>query len=128
MIEIEHSRNNNVITLRASGTLTKADDDTAVPEIENAMVLADVPLKMLLRLEDFHGWALDALWNELAFELKHRGEFGSIAVVGDTKLKEWGTLLSSIFPKSDIRFFHFETEDKARDWLQKSQILKPKMW
>ena len=53
MIEIEHSRNNNVITLRALGTLTKADYDTAVPEIENAMVLANGPLKMLLRLEDF---------------------------------------------------------------------------
>lgn len=115
MIEIEHSRNADLITLRASGTLTKAEYDLAVPEIENAMVLAKGPLKMLVRLEDFQGWEVDALWEDLKFERHHRRDLGPVAVVGDTKFEEWGTWLSSLFSKPEIRFF--KSEDQARDWL-----------
>ena len=120
MIQIEHSQSGDIITLRASGTLTKADYDAALPEIENAMTLAKGPLHMLIRLEDFQGWEIDALWKDLAFDLKHRGEFGSIAVVGDTKLEEWGAWLSSFFAKSEVRYFSFEAEDDARSWLEKT--------
>lgn len=121
MIEIEHSQSGDIITLRASGTLTKADYHAALPEIENAMTLAIGPLHMLIRLEDFHGWEIGALWKDLTFDLKHRGEFGSIAVVGDTKLEEWGAWLSSFFAKSEVRYFNFEDEDDARGWLKKTQ-------
>lgn len=120
MIEVEHSRSGDVITLRVSGTLTRADYDVALPEIENAMVLAKGPLKMVIRLEDFHGWEIDALWDDLIFEMEHRGEFGAIAVVGDTKLEEWGIWLSSLFAKAEIRYFRFECEDKALSWLNQT--------
>jgi hypothetical protein len=109
MIEIEHSQSGDIITLRASGTLSKADYDAALPEIENALTLAKGPLQMLIRL-----------WKDLTFDLKHRGEFGSIAVVGDTKLEEWGAWLSSFFAKSEVRYFSFEDEDDARGWLSKT--------
>jgi len=120
MIVIEHSRSGDIITLRASGTLTKSDYEAALPEIENAMVLSQEPLKMLIRLEDFQGWDVGALWEDLTFDLEHRGEFGAIAVAGDTKLEEWGTWLSSFFTKSEIRYFDFKSEGEARDWLKKT--------
>ena len=115
MIEIEHGQSGACITLPASGTLTRADFDRALPEIENAMVLAKSPLKLIIRLEEFHGLKISALWEDLKFGLGHVGEFGSIAVVGDTNLKELAAWLASLFTQSDLRYFNFDGEDEARN-------------
>ena len=118
MIEIEHSRNNNVITLRASGTLTINDYEAAVPELQHAIELSDRPLRVLLRLEDFSGWEIGALWREIEFDLKYRKDFGRIAVLGDTTLEEWGTTLSAPFTKAEMQFFPSDQESEAYEWLR----------
>ena len=117
MIEIEHSLSGDCITIRASGRLSIADYDRALPEVENALVLAKGPLKMLVRLEDFHGLEIGALWEDAKFGLKHSSEFGSIAVVGETKLAEWGAWLSSFFVSHEIRYFGFDEVADAQNWL-----------
>jgi hypothetical protein len=118
MLEIEHSQSGKWITLRASGTLNRADFDRALPEIENAMALANNPLKLMVRLEDFQGLEMAALWEELKFGLEHNHEFGAIAVVGDTKVEEWGTWLASLFANSEVKYFSFDAEGEARNWLK----------
>lgn len=117
MIEIEHTRGKDVIVVRASGTLTVEDYDRAVPEIENAMQLAQGPLHVMIRLEDFHGWEIAALWQELRFDAEHRGNFGRIAVLGETTFEEWATRLSAPFTKAEMRFFPLESEEEASAWL-----------
>jgi len=119
MIEIEHMRGKDVVVVRASGTLTDADYDHAVPEIENAVQLAQGPLHVMIRLEDFHGWEIGALWQELRFDAEHEGDFGRIAVLGETTLEEWATRLSAAFTKSEMRFFPLEREEEASAWLAK---------
>ncbi|WP_298863919.1 STAS/SEC14 domain-containing protein [uncultured Sulfitobacter sp.] len=117
MIEVEHGNTVEIITLRVSGTLSRADYDRALPEIENAMELAKEPLKMMVRLEDFQGLEIGAMWEDLKFALKHLGEFGAIAVVGDTTLEEFGTWLASLFAKFEIRYFEVGHEKEANSWL-----------
>lgn len=72
MITIEHSRDTDMIVLRASGVLTTKDYDAAVPELEHALDLAKAPLRVLIRLEDFQGWDIGALWRELEVDFRHR--------------------------------------------------------
>ncbi|WP_296424555.1 STAS/SEC14 domain-containing protein [Yoonia sp.] len=117
MIRIEHRRHDDVIVVRASGTLTTADYETAVPRLEHLMERATGPLRILMRLEDFKGWEIGALWSELEFDLKHRGDFGRIAIIGDTALEQWGTTLAAPFIKADVRFFTPDKELEAREWL-----------
>lgn len=117
MITVEHDRHRDMIVIRASGTLTTDDYKYAVPEIEHAMELSQGPLMVKLRLEDFHGWEIGALWKELDFDLKHRGDFGRIAVIGETRLEDWGTTLSAPFTKAKMRFFPTERETEADTWL-----------
>ena len=90
MITIEHDRDRDRIVVRASGVLSARDYDHAIPEIEHAMELSRGPLRVMLRLEDFRGWEMGALWRELRFDLGHRGDFGRIAVIGETDLEDWG--------------------------------------
>lgn len=118
MIEIEHSSDRKIITLRVSGTVSRADYDRALPEIENAMELSKVQLKMMIRLEDFQGLELGALWEDLKFSLEHFGEFGAIAVVGDTGLEKFGTWLASSFARCEIRYFAVGQENEVLSWLE----------
>lgn len=117
MITIEHSRDHGMIVVRASGTLTTRDYEAAVPELEHAMEMSDGPLRVLLRLEDFRGWEVGALWCELELDLKYRGDFGRIAVLGESTLEKWGTTLSAPLIKAEMRFFPLDREAEARAWL-----------
>lgn len=116
MITIEHDRENYLVC-RVSGRLTEADYEAAVPEIENALVLRDEPLRMMIVLEDFRGWDIAALWEDLKFDIRHSSDFGRIAVLGDTKLEEWGTHLTKPFLGSEMRYFDLKDRPAARAWL-----------
>lgn len=124
MITIEHSTDRDLIVMRASGTLTTKDYDNAIPELEHALELCEGALRVMIKLEDFRGWEIGALWKELEFDLKYRGDFGRIAVIGETELEEWGTTLTAPFAKAEMRFFPTSQEDKAEAWL-KQAVGKP---
>lgn len=117
MITIEHDRELDRILVRASGTLSARDYEYAAPELEHAMELSDGPLRMIIRLEDFRGWEIGALWRELEFDLRYRGDFGRIAVIGETDLEAWATTLSAPFAKAETRFFPTGQEAEAELWL-----------
>lgn len=117
MITIEHSRETDRIVVRASGRLTTQDYEDAVPELEHALDLAEGPLRVMIRLEDFRGWDIGAIWRELEFDLKYRGDFGRIAIVGESRLEDWATALSAPFAKARMRFFPTEREAEAEAWL-----------
>ena len=88
MIEIEHSRQDDSVVIRVTGTVSRRDIDLAVPEIEQALELAEKPLKLMIRLEDFEGWEIGGLWEDMVFSLERRGEFGRIAVIGESTLEK----------------------------------------
>lgn len=116
MISIEHDRDNYLV-LRVSGTLTRADYEAAVPELENELQLHAAPLRLMVVLEDFRGWDIAGLWQELKFDVQHGSDFGRIAVLGDSALEEWGALLSKPFFGSEVRYFDMGDRDAASAWL-----------
>lgn len=122
MIQIEHNTDRNLIVVRASGTLTTQDYENAIPELEHALELSEGPLRVMIRLEDFRGWKIGALWRELEFDLKHREDFGRIAVIGETELENWGTSLSAPFANAQMQFFPASRELEAAAWLAESSI------
>lgn len=121
MITIEHLTGEDIILIRASGTLTKQDYESAVPELEHALGLAKHSLRIMVRLEAFKGWEIGALWQELKFDFKHLNDFGRIAIVGEGKLEEWATKLSAPFTKSEMQFFSSDREAEARKWLGRKE-------
>jgi len=117
MIEIEHSRQDDSIVIRVTGTVSRRDVDLAVPEIEQALELADDPLKVMIRLEDCEGWEIGGLWEDMTFSMQRRDAFGRIAVIGESTLEKWGAMLAVPFTGAEMRFFLHENEDAAREWL-----------
>lgn len=117
MILIEHLPDRDIIVLRASGQLRAREYDDAIPEIEHALKLAKGPLRVLIRLEDFRGWTIPGLWQELKFDIRHRNDFDRVAVICESRLEEWGTRLATPFFDATIRYFRPEQEDEAMAWL-----------
>jgi len=124
MITIEHDRDSYLVC-RVSGRLTEADYEAAVPEIENELLLRDECLRLMIVLEDFRGWDIAALWEDLEFDVKHSGDFGRIAVLGDSKLEKWGTTLSKPFLGSEMRYFDLKDRAAARAWLSEGRAQQP---
>ncbi len=116
MITIEHHRDDYLVC-RASGKLTRSDYDAAVPEIENALRLNKGALRVLIVLEDFRGWDIGALWEELRFDIRHGDDFGRIAVIGEKKLEEWATRISKPFFGAEVRYFDRAEREAAEKWL-----------
>ena len=105
------------IVIRASGTLTEADYRAAVPQIDDAIEHVQGPVRVLLRLEGLRGMQLGALWEELAFDIKHRGHVRRMAVVGDRDFEKLGTLLLKPFSSAELRYFPAGNEAEAKSWL-----------
>lgn len=112
MLTITH-RGDALYEMTARGQLTRGDYERVVPELERG---ADHgPLRLLIRLEDFHGWTPKALLDDLRFDVRHHDDFERVAVVGDSKLEEWGLRLSQPFFSGEMRYFTDESD--ARRWM-----------
>ncbi|MBF9029757.1 STAS/SEC14 domain-containing protein [Rhodobacterales bacterium HKCCE3408] len=117
MIEIHHSRDEPLVTIHASGTLTSADYDRAIPELEAAIERTDEALNAIIDVYRLEGMEMAALWKDLKFDVDHFRDFRRIAVVGRSKLVEWGTKASQLLTSAEIEFFDDGESDAARDWV-----------
>src|SRR3546814_1528182 len=79
----------------------------------------------MIVLEDFRGWDIAALWEDLKFDARHSGDFGRIAVLGESKLEEWGAALSKPFLGSEIRYFDINERPAARAWRSEGRSPPP---
>jgi SpoIIAA-like len=108
-----------IVTIKAAGRLAKADYDRFVPEFEG-IARTRGPLRLLIELDDFRGWDLPALWEELKFDVAHRRDMASVAIVGDKGWQKWVTLLSKPFFRAHVRYFERDQAADARAWLMAS--------
>ena len=88
MIEQLKTDSPKILAFRMSGKLHDADYKTFVPAVE-AAIEAQGKVRLLALFEDFHGWDLHALWDDIKFSTKHCADMERIALVGDRKWEEW---------------------------------------
>lgn len=118
MLEIE-TEDAGIVVVKVSGRLSKVDYDRFVPEFER-IAGARGPLRLLIELDEFRGWDIAALWEELKFDTRHQDDLGRVAIVGDKTWQEWGTLLSKPFFKAQMRYFDRDEAVDPRSWLRPS--------
>ena len=62
------------MSVRASGTLNYEDYQHFTEEMERRMCMYGKRWRVLMDLEDFHGWSFGAAWADFTFGLKYLGE------------------------------------------------------
>lgn len=116
MIEILHDTADRLVTIRASGKLTSADYDRAIPELEEAIRKADGALNAVIIVDDLTGFELAALWKDLKFDLKHLDDFRRIAIVGRMQTMKVVTEASDLLTSAKLKFFETDRTAEASRW------------
>lgn len=115
MLTIE-TKDPGLVVVKVSGTLHKEDYDRFVPAFDR-LRRERGPVRLLIELDDFRGWDLPGLWEDLRFDTTHQDDMGRVAVVGENVWQEWGTRLSTPFFKAEMRYFDHDRSAEARAWL-----------
>lgn len=119
MIEFMEESSGPSIGIRASGTLTKTEYDTVlIPELERLFARYGHLNIVFFMDEGFKGWDLEASWEDASYGLRHRADFGKLAVVGGPDWVAWCIKLSGFLMKGEIRIFGPEQLEQAWQWIK----------
>jgi hypothetical protein len=119
---LDVSEDNGMVWIRAGGALEAADYDRFVPQFERIASRDQDTVPMVIELaSDFSGWDLSGIWRDLKFDARHKDSFGRIAFIGDSKWEEWGTKLSDLFFRAEMKFFAPSERDTAESWARSGE-------
>src|SRR5262245_43576278 len=93
-----------VLEFRLTGKLHDADYKTFVPTVD-AAVAAGGKVRMLVRFEDFHGWDLHAVWDDIKFAAGHYSSIERLALVGEKSWEKWMAKICKPFTGATVKYF-----------------------
>ncbi len=116
-LTMQEEPGSNLVTMTLSGKLVKDDYSEFVPQIE-ALMQKVGKIRILLVMEDFHGWDLAAVWEDTKFDMHHFGDIEKLAMVGDAAWEKWMASFCKPFTKATIKYFDLSERDAAMAWLK----------
>jgi len=99
-----------------NGKLTKEDYERFVPDTEQ-LIREHEKIRLLVALDDFHGWDAGALWEDIKWDARHFNHVEQVAVVGETKWQKWMAGFCQPFTTATVRYFDHDHMVEARAWL-----------
>ena len=122
-IELHEEAAGKILILNLSGKLTKEDYAHFTPEVEKA-VKDHGKIRMLVRMHDFHGWSLGAVWEDFKFDLHHFSHIERLALVGENRWEAGMAVFCKPFTTAKVRYFDESKADEAMVWVHEG-ILHP---
>ena len=108
-----------VLHVQIRGKLDKEDYDRFVPAIER-LVQQEGPLRILVEMDEFHGWTAGALWEDVKFDARHFNDIEKLAIVGDRKWEEGMATFCKPFTTAKVKYFDRTEIEQAEQWLETS--------
>ena len=116
MIETLPNSAGACLGFKLSGKLHDEDYKHFVPIVE-AAVKEHGKVRMLAQFEDFHGWDLKALWDDIKFATEYCPKVERIAMVGEKKWEEWMAKVCKPFTMAHVKYFDRQEMEAAWNWL-----------
>ncbi len=116
MIEILSPSTDKVLGFKLSGKLHDEDYKIFVPTVD-AAIASQGEVRILAWFQDFQGWDMHALWDDIQFATTHCTKIERIAIVGDKKWEEWMAKVCKPFTLAKVRYFDASEVDAAWNWL-----------
>jgi hypothetical protein len=116
MIEQLPSSSEKVLAFKLSGKLHDEDYKKFVPLIDDAAAKQG-KVRLLAVFDNFQGWDLRALWDDIKFATTHCTKIERIALVGDKKWQEWMAKVCKPFTMAKLRYFDASEVEAAKAWL-----------
>lgn len=115
-VEIKEKCQGWILEVHASGKLVASDYERLVPTFER-LLKQHSKLRVLLELDEFHGWTAGALWEDVKFDLKHFSDIERLAIVGESQWQKGMATFCKPFTTATIRYFNHDQSAEARSWL-----------
>jgi hypothetical protein len=106
-----------LLEVRASDKLSAADYEHFEPAV-TALIEQVGKIKILFVMQDFHGWEMGAVWEDIKFAAKHCNDISKIAMVGENAWEKWMSTICKPFTMSSIKYFDAGDETEALRWLE----------
>ncbi len=116
MLQLLDFTQKNIIATKATGKLTEMDYGKLLPVLFNKMKDYG-KVRWYFEMENFDGWELKALWEDVKFDIKHANDFEKIAMVGEKKWQEWMADAMKIFTSAEIKYFDLIEKEEAKKWI-----------
>ncbi|MFZ1643597.1 MAG: STAS/SEC14 domain-containing protein [Candidatus Contendobacter sp.] len=101
-----------------SGLLTWAEFEAFLTQAETEDVFASGKVRILIQLENFHGWEPGEQWGDVSFLFRHDKDIERIAVVSEPRWRdEMLMFLFADYRQAEARFFPETDLEPARAWL-----------
>jgi hypothetical protein len=117
MIEQLNTGSETILSFQMKGRLRDEDYRKFVPIVEEA-VKSQGKVRLLAQFQDFHGWDVFALWDEIKFAALHCFDIERIALIGDRRWEKWMARFCKPFTRARVRYFDSSQVDAAKNWLQ----------
>jgi ubiquinone/menaquinone biosynthesis C-methylase UbiE len=116
-IQLTEKSEGRILEVHVSGKLTHRDYQRFVPEFDR-LTRKHGKIRAFFEMENFHGWNVAALWDDIKFDLKHFANIERIAMVGDQRWQKWMSRFCRPFTTAEIRYFNRSAADRAHAWLE----------
>jgi hypothetical protein len=116
MFEMHFEDGDRILCLKFTGTVTPADFQTHMPEVEEAYGRIK-PSRLLLDWRGIEDVAPEVESHLLHARIQHRGSFERMAIIGTPKMQEEARKVDEIM-ECEVRFYEPDEEPEAREWLK----------
>ena len=116
MIEQFPLGSDSVLGFKMSGKLHDEDYKNFVPTVD-AAIAKHSKVRLLALFQDFHGWDLHALWDDIKFSTTHCTKIDRIALVGEKTWEKWMATVCKPFTMAKVRYFDASELEAAKTWL-----------
>ena len=117
MFEILEQSSGKVVALNVCGKLHHSDYEELEPKLET-IINENGSIQLICYMEDFEGWDLQALWDDLMLDIKHCKDIDRLAIVGNKKWMAYSAKLAKMFINGEAKFFSPNLKDEAWEWIQ----------
>lgn len=126
-VELHEEAGRKILILTLSGKLTKEDYAHFSPEVEQA-VKEHGKVRILVRMKDFHGWTLGAMWEDVKFDVHHFSHIERLALVGESRWEAGMAVFCKPFTTAKVKYFDESKADEADGWIHEgiAQPAQPK--
>jgi hypothetical protein len=115
-VEMHEEAGGKVLEVRLSGKLAKEDYERFAPVVEQ-LIRQHGKVRLLVRMHDFHGWTMGALWEDVKFDWGHFSDIERLALVGDRRWEAGMAVFCKPFTRAAIRYFDEAKADEAVRWV-----------
>ncbi|WP_089317335.1 STAS/SEC14 domain-containing protein [Pontibacter ummariensis] len=122
MIQVLEESKEDIVAFRISGKVDKNDYQVMLPVLEEK-IRQHGKVRVYAEMQDVEEYSLEALWDEIRYDISHATDFSRVAIVGGRRWTNWLTNLAKPFTSAEVKYYDFSDRSKAWSWIHEGAPL-----